>query len=125
MSTPPASPVGQPARNQIANLKVTPSATFLGVTVSFRINTLYQVASISLIRSFTKPDLSSTGSGVAAIAAGTFLADVPLQTGVYSYIDGDPAILGKTVYYWVQVVLEIPQAIGSFSSPPPWNPATA
>lgn len=118
MSTQPSPPIGQPARGQIGNLKLTPGVTFLGLTVSFQVASLYQVSSISLIRSFTKPDLSSVGSAIAAIAAGTFLADVPLKTGPFSYVDGDPTILGKTVYYWVQVIIEVPTAIGTFSSAP-------
>jgi hypothetical protein len=87
---PPISGVA-PASN-ISNLRAALDSDFKGATVSFNIVALTNTRSIVLLRSLTN-----------SILAAKQLENVPLVVGPQSFDDRDPAIVGKQVWYWVQL----------------------
>jgi len=79
-------------------------ADFLGATVSFNIVALTNVASIVLLRSFTN-----------SVLAAVQLETIPNVVGPNTYDDRDPSIVGKQVWYWLN--LESPGGYRTYVGP--------
>jgi hypothetical protein len=90
-TVPPPPSLLAPANN-ILNLRAIVDNDFRGVTVSFNVMALTNVASMVLLRSFTN-----------SVLAAKQLENVPLLIGPQNYDDRDPSIVGKQVWYWVQM----------------------
>lgn len=89
----PPSPLARPPFvSNISNLKVVVDGDVLGATVSFNVVALTNTAIIVLLRSFTN-----------SILAATQLEVVPNRIGPQSYDDRAAAIVGKQVWYWLQL----------------------
>jgi hypothetical protein len=87
--TPP--PAIAPASN-ISNLRAIVDKDFRGVTVSFNIVALTNANSIVLLRSMTN-----------SVLAAKQLESIPRVIGAQTYDDRDPSIVGKSVWYWIQM----------------------
>jgi hypothetical protein len=88
----PTLPLRPALLSNISNLKVLVDGDFLGATVSFNVVALTNTASIILLRSFTN-----------SILAAVQVDSVPLLVGAQSYDDRAAAIVGKQVWYWLQL----------------------
>jgi hypothetical protein len=88
---PPLPPTTAPPSN-ISNLRAVVDADFKGATVSFNVVALTNVSSMVLLRSMTNSSLAAKQ-----------LENVPLVVGPQSYDDRDPSIVGKKVWYWIQM----------------------
>jgi hypothetical protein len=88
----PSDPNPPPPRNNISNLAVAVDADVLGATVTFNIISLAGAGAFALVRSFSNSTLA---------AKSVF---TPFRAlGAQKFDDRDATIVGKTVWYWVQV----------------------
>jgi hypothetical protein len=90
-TVPPIVAGSAPASN-ISNLRAIVDSDYKGATVSFNVVAVTNAVSIVLLRSLTN-----------SVLAATQLEAVPLVVGAYSYDDRDPTIVGKQVWYWIQM----------------------
>ena len=81
-----------PLFSNISNLKAIVDNDVLGATVSFNVVALTNSSAIFLLRSLSN-----------SILAAKELEIVPVRIGAQLYDDRDPAIVGKQVWYWVQL----------------------
>lgn len=85
-------PQRAPLASNISNLKVLVDGDFLGATVTFNVVALTNTASIFLLRSLT-----------ASVLAAVQLKSIPVVIAPNKYDDRDASIVGKKVWYWVQL----------------------
>lgn len=81
-----------PAPTNISGLSAIADSDHLGATVKFTVQGLKNMDGIFLLRSLTN-----------SVNAATIIAGFPLQLGQAAFDDRSPTIVGKTVYYWVQL----------------------
>lgn len=82
-----------PPSSNISNLKAIADQDSAGVTVSFTVTSLKNTFGLNLLRSFTP-----------SVNAATIITSITRQTGSKVYDDRDPSVIGRTVYYWVQML---------------------
>jgi hypothetical protein len=92
VADPPPPPTGSPLASNISNLKVIVDRDYLGATVSFNVMALTNTQSIFLLRSLTN-----------SVLAAVQLKTIPNVIGANSYDDRAASIVGKKVWYWVQL----------------------
>jgi hypothetical protein len=88
----PAPILRGPFASNISNLRVLVDGDFLGATVSFNVTALTNTTAIFLLRSMTD-------SVLAAVQVQT----IPVVVGPNTYDDRAASIVGKKVWYWVQL----------------------
>lgn len=81
-----------PPASNISNLKAIVDHDFFGATVTFNVNALTNTLTIILYRSFT-----------SSIKAAVAVRNFPLLVQPNTYDDRDASIIGKQVWYWVQM----------------------
>ena len=92
VNDPPPPPTRSPLASNISNLKAIVDGDFLGATVTFNVVALTNTQSIFLLRSMTN-----------SVLAAVQLKTIPNVVGPNTYDDRAASIVGKKVWYWVQL----------------------